>query len=54
MPGRLEPQKQLDFATDYLYNRWGLKIAKVSGRGVAGEVAKMEVVIDCDCCHGAD
>ena len=29
-PG-MTPQQQLDFATDYLYNRWGLKIAKVWG-----------------------
>ena len=43
MPGGLEPQQQLDFATDYLYNRWGLKIAKVSGRRVSGRRAAGEV-----------
>ena len=29
MPTGLSAQQQLDFATEYLYNRWGLKIAKV-------------------------
>ena len=33
MPGGLGAEKQLDFAVDYLYNRWGLKIAKGMGDG---------------------
>lgn len=34
MPGGLDAQAKLDFATDYLYNRWGLKIAKVGAGGL--------------------
>lgn len=29
MPSGLDAQGQLDFVVNYLYNRWGLKIAQV-------------------------
>ena len=33
MPSGLDAQQQLDFCTDYLYGRWGLKIAQGMGDG---------------------